>query len=297
MLWWKNLKKPGKRSELLKNHTTFKIGGPASLFFRPDNLEELEQIVGNARKRALKVLVLGAGSNLLVADQGVRAAVIKLDSPAFRKTAKIENILEAGAGKPLNQLLAYCCAQGLSGLEFLAGIPGTIGGALVGNAGVSPGARKLAIGDLVESVRVLAYNGGIKILERHKLKFSYRRSNLAKYIILSACFKLIPRDKRAVQDNIAGYLARRRNTQDYSRPNAGCIFKNPQGDSAGKLIDACGLKGKKIGGAVVSRKHANFILNEKDCTAEDILALVKLIRKEVKKKYNILLEPEIKIWK
>ena len=100
-----------------------------------------------------------------------------------------------------------------------------------------------------------------------------------------------------MQDNIAGYLARRRNTQDYSRPNAGCIFKNPQGDSAGKLIDACGLKGKKIGGAVVSCKHANFILNEKDCSAEDILALIKLIRKEVKKKFNILLEPEIKIWK
>jgi UDP-N-acetylmuramate dehydrogenase len=297
MLWWKNLKKPGKLSEPLKNHTTFKIGGPARLFFRPDNLEELRQVVGNARKRALKVLVLGAGSNLLVSDQGVRAAVIKLDSPAFRKTAKIKNILEAGAGKPLNQLLAYCGAHGLSGLEFLSGIPGTVGGALIMNAGVSLGAKKLAIGDLVQSVRVLDHNSGIKILKRRKLKFGYRRSNLAKYIILSACFKLIPKDKRAVQDNIAGYLARRRNTQDYSRPNAGCVFKNPQGDSAGKLIDACGLKGKKINGAVVSSKHANFILNEKKCSADDVLALVKLIRKEVKKKYNILLEPEIKIWK
>lgn len=297
MSWWKNLKRPGKLSEPLKNHTTFKIGGPARLFFRPDNLEELRRIVDNARKRALKILVLGAGSNILVADHGVRAAVIKLDSPAFRKIARSENILETGSGKPLNQLLAYCRAQGLSGLEFLSGIPGTTGGALAGNAGISMGAKKLAIGDLVESVRVLDYNNRIKILKRHKFKFGYRRSNLTKYIILSACFKLIPRDKKAVQDNIAGYLAKRRNTQDYSRPNAGCVFKNPRGDSAGRLIDACGLKGKKIKGALVSRKHANFILNQEDARAEDVLALVKLIRKEVKKKFNILLEPEIKIWK
>jgi UDP-N-acetylmuramate dehydrogenase len=297
MSWWKNLRKPGKLSEPLKKHTTFKIGGPARLFFRPDNLEELQQVVNNARKRALKIFILGAGSNLLVVDQGIRAAVIKLDSPAFRKTAKSKNILEAGAGKPLNQLLAYCRAQGLSGLEFLAGIPGTVGGALVGNAGISLGAKKLAIGDLVESVRVLDYNNKIKILKRQKLKFGYRKSNLARYIILSACFKLIPRGKREVRDNIAGYLVRRKNTQDYSRPNAGCIFKNPQGDSAGKLIDGCGLKGEKIGGAMISCKHANFIVNAGDASARDVLYLMKFIKREVKKKYNIVLEPEIKVWK
>ncbi|MCX5707667.1 MAG: UDP-N-acetylmuramate dehydrogenase [Candidatus Omnitrophica bacterium] len=297
MQWWKNLKKPGKLSEPLKNHTTFRIGGAAQLFFRPHDLAELRQIVRNCSKRDLKILVLGAGSNLLVSDKGARAAVIKLDSLAFRKTSKVRNILEAGAGKPLNQLLTYCRVHGLSGLEFMAGIPGTIGGALAMNAGVCVDKKLLSIGDLVESVRVLDYNGNIKILEGRKLKFGYRRSNLAKYIILSARFKLNFQNSRQIQDKINDYLVRRRNTRDYSRPNAGCIFKNPPGDSAGRLIDACGLKGKKIGGAVVSSKHANFILNQDRCSAKDVLALVKLIQKVVKKKYGVLLEPEIKIWK
>ena len=297
MTWWKNLKKPGKLSEPLKKHTTFKIGGRAQLFFRPYDSEELRQIVRNARKRDLLVLALGAGSNLLVSDNGVRAAVVKLDSPAFCKTSNVKNILEAGAGKPLNQLLSYCCTHGLSGLEFMAGIPGTIGGALAMNAGVCVGEKRLSIGDLVESVRVLDYNGNIKILEGRKLKFGYRQSNLTKYIILSACFKLNFKNSRQVQDKINDYLARRRNTQDYTCPNAGCIFKNPQGDSAGRLIDACGLKGKKIGAAAVSLKHANFIINTGNASAKDVLDLIKLVKREVKKKYNIVLKPEIKVWK
>ena len=297
MTWWKNLKKPGKLSEPLKKHTTFKIGGRAQLFFRPYDSEELRQIVRNARKRDLLVLALGAGSNLLVSDNGVRAAVVKLDSPAFCKTSNVKNILEAGAGKPLNQLLSYCCTHGLSGLEFMAGIPGTIGGALAMNAGVCVGEKRLSIGDLVESVRVLDYNGNIKILEGRKLKFGYRQSNLTKYIILSACFKLNFKNSRQVQDKINDYLARRRNTQDDTGPNAGCIFKNPQGDSAGRLIDACGLKGKKIGAAAVSLKHANFIINTGNASAKDVLDLIKLVKREVKKKYNIVLKPEIKVWK
>jgi UDP-N-acetylmuramate dehydrogenase len=297
MPWWKNLKKPGKLCEPLKKHTTFRIGGNAQLFFRPHDLEDLRRIVINARERDLRILVLGAGSNLLVADNGVRAAVIKLDSPVFSKISKTGNILEAGAGKPINQLLVYCRIRGLSGLEFMAGIPGTIGGALAMNAGVREGVNTLAIGDLVESVRVLDHNGNIKVLQGRKLKFDYRRSNLNKYIILSSSFKLNPENSRRVQSKINGYLKRRRNTQDYTCPNAGCIFKNPQGDSAGRLIDACHLKGKRIGGAVVSVKHANFILNQNRCSAQDVLALVKLIRKTVKKEFDIILDPEIKIWK
>ncbi len=297
MAWLKKLKNPGKRSELLKNHTTFKIGGPAGSFFRPSGLRELGQIVQSARQRAIKVLVLGAGSNILVSDQGVRAAVIKLDRPAFGKIKNSGDIVEVGAGKTLSGLLAYCRARGLSGLEFAAGIPGTVGGALAMNAGVSRRAEKLAIGDFVESVRVLDYNSNIKVLKRNQLRFKYRQSNLAKYIILSASFKLIPRSKLLVQNDIAGYLARRRSTQDYSYPNAGCVFKNPGNDSAGRLIDACGLKGAMVGAALVSRKHANFILNAGNASAKDVLDLIKLVKKEVKRKYNIVLEPEIKVWK
>jgi UDP-N-acetylmuramate dehydrogenase len=297
MSWWKKLKKPGKLSEPLKKHTTFKIGGEARLFLQPRNYRELRQVVENCRRRALKVLVLGAGSNLLVSDRGVSAAVIKLDSPAFTKTSNLENIVEAGAGKPLNQLLAYCCLHGLSGLEFMAGIPGTLGGALVMNAGVCAGGKKLSIGDLVESVAVMDYNGKLKIIDRAKIDFGYRRSGLAKYIILSASLRLVPGDKKEVADNIRGYLDRRKASQDYGYPNAGCIFKNPQADFAGKLIDACGLKGKKIGSAAVSLKHANFIVNTGNASAKDVLGLMRLVKKEVKFKYNIVLEPEIKIWK
>jgi UDP-N-acetylmuramate dehydrogenase len=297
MQWWKNLKKPGKLSEPLKKHTTFKIGGAAKLFFRPQELEELRKIVSSSRKIDLRVLALGSGSNLLVSDKGVEAAVIKLDSPAFRKASYVDNILEAGAGKPLSQLLSYCRVQGLSGLEFMAGIPGTVGGALVMNAGVRTGKKLLAIGDLVESVQVLDYNGKIKILEGRKLKFGYRRSNLAKYIILSCRFKLNFKSSEEIQEKIYDYLKRRRNTQDYSRPNAGCVFKNPQGDSAGRLIDECGLKGSKIGAATVSYKHANFIINTGNASAKDVLDLMRLIKLEVKKKYNIILQPEIKVWK
>jgi UDP-N-acetylmuramate dehydrogenase len=297
MQWWKNLKNPGKLCEPLKEHTTFKIGGAAKLFFRPHDLEELQQIVRNCRKRDLKVLILGAGSNLLVSDKGVRAAVVKLDQPGFQKISYFEHILETGAGRPLSRLLSYCRGQGLSGLEFMAGIPGTVGGALAMNAGVRAGRKLLAIGDLVESVQVLDYNGKVKILEGRKLNFGYRRSNLSKYIILSCRFKLNFKSSGEIHDKITDYLKRRRNTQDYTRPNAGCIFKNPRGDSAGRLIDACGLKGRRIGRAVVSPKHANFILNQDRCSAKDVLELVELVRKVVKKKLNVLLEPEIKIWK
>jgi UDP-N-acetylmuramate dehydrogenase len=297
MQWWKNLKNHGKLREPLKKHTTFQIGGEAKLFFRPADLKELRQIIENCRKRDLKVLILGSGSNLLVSDQGVQAAVIKLDKPAFQKIAYFENILETGAGRPLSRVLSYCCAQGLSGLEFMSGIPGTVGGALIMNAGIQEGKKRLSIGDLVESVQVLDYNGKVKILEGRKLIFSYRRSNLGKYIILSCRFKLHFKSSGEIRDKIADYHKRRRNAQDYSSPNAGCIFKNPPGDSAGRLIDASGLKGSKIGGAVVSSKHANFILNRDRCSAQDVLALVKLILKVVKKKYDIILKPEIKIWK
>ncbi len=286
-----------KLLESLKNHTTFKIGGPARLFYRPLNILELQRLIKDSREQGQKVLILGAGSNLLVSDRGVDAAVVKLDSAAFSKIKNKGDLVEVGAGKPVNQLLAFCAGKGLSGLEFMAGIPGTVGGALAMNAGVSLNGKKLAIGDLVESVRVMDYNSNLKIFDRAKLKFGYRQSSLAKHIILSVSLRLIPKNKRAVKRKTAEYLLRRKATQDYSAPNAGCVFKNPPRDSAGRLIDSCGLKGRKIGGAMVSCKHANFILNAGHATSRDVLELMRAIRKEVKKKYKIILDPEIKIWK
>jgi UDP-N-acetylmuramate dehydrogenase len=293
----KNLKRTGSFSRQLKDYTTFKIGGPARFLYRPANLKELRELVTKYRAKNPKLKVLGAGSNLLVSDKGINSAVIKLDSPAFCGISHSNCLVKAGAGCLLNRLLAYCSKHGLSGLEFLAGIPGTVGGALAMNAGVSVNAEPVSIGDYIESVTVLDYNSNLKVLDRAKLKFAYRRSNLARYIILGVSLRTAYRGPGAVEKNISRYLGLRRNSQDYTRPNAGCVFMNPPGDSAGRLIDSCGLKGRRVGGAEVSRKHANFILNADQATSENVLALIRLVRKEVKKKYGITLEPEIKVWK
>jgi len=282
---------------LLKDFTTFKIGGPAKSFLRPADISRLRRVIKNSRERGEKVLVLGAGSNILADDRGVDAVVIKLDAKCFQGINNYGEIVEVGAGKPLSQLLAYCVQKGLSGAEFLAGIPGTVGGALAMNAGISLNKRKLAIGDLVERVLVLDYNNNLKVLERAKLKFGYRQSNLAKYVILGASFKLFPREPGFVKSKLSEYLSLRKAAQDWAWPNAGCVFKNPENDSAGRLIDSCGLKGRRIGGAQVSRKHANFILNVEHASSRDVLVLMREIKKTVKIKHKIILKTEIKIWK
>ncbi len=282
---------------LLKDYTTFKIGGPAKLFFRPADILQLRRAIKNYRERGEKILILGAGSNILADDRGVDAVVVKLDAECFQKIRNDRGVVEAGAGKPLSQLLAYCARKGLSGAEFLAGIPGTVGGALAMNAGISINSGKLSIGDLVERVLILDYNNELKVLERAKLKFGYRQSNLAKYVILGASLKLIPRDPEFVKKKLAGYLSLRKTAQDWAWPNAGCVFKNPENGSAGKLIDSCGLKGRRIGGAQVSRKHANFILNVEHASSRDVLGLMREIKKTVKIKHKIILKPEIKVWK
>ncbi|MFH0828348.1 MAG: UDP-N-acetylmuramate dehydrogenase [Candidatus Omnitrophota bacterium] len=282
---------------LLKDFTTFKIGGPAKLFFRPNDISRLRQVIKSSHERGEKILILGAGSNILADDRGVDAVVVKLDAKCFQEISNDGGIVEAGAGKPLSQLLAYCSQKGLSGAEFLAGIPGTVGGALAMNAGISINNGKLAIGDLVERALVLDYNNNLRVLERAKLKFGYRQSNLAKYVILGVSLKLIPRDPESVKKKLARYLSFRKTTQDWAWPNAGCVFKNPENDSAGRLIDSCGLKGRRIGGAQVSCKHANFILNVEHASSQDVLGLMREIKKTVKIKHKIILKPEIKAWK
>jgi len=281
----------------LSKLTTFRIGGPARELLRPGSAGELRRALVGLRRKAARVLVIGAGSNILAADGGVNAAVIKLDAAGFCKIGQKRNIVVSGPGVSAARLLDYCAQKGLSGLEFMAGIPGTVGGALAMNAGVSLDGKKFAIGDLVESAEVMDYNGNLKTIKKDKLKFSYRRSNLSRHVILSASFKLAPADSKAIRGRIAELIARRKATQDYGKPNAGCIFKNPPAGSAGKLIDSCGLKGRSAGGAVVSSRHANFILNSGNASSRDVLALISLIRKEVKKKFNTTLETEIKIWK
>ncbi|MDD5771722.1 MAG: UDP-N-acetylmuramate dehydrogenase, partial [Candidatus Omnitrophica bacterium] len=221
------------------------------------------------------------------------ALVIRLAGSFFKHIYRDGRFLECGAALKLNRLLAYAEDNALTGLEFLAGIPGTVGGAIAGNAG----AWGKAIGDRVEEVRLLDMKGKPRIFVRGELKFSYRSSNLDKCVIVSARLKLGKGEKGAIGSRIKGYLLRRSETQGSGLPNAGCVFKNPAKGPAGKLIDACGLKGACRGGAVISNKHANFILNREKADSGDVLFLMDLMRRRVWQKFKIRLKPEIKIWK
>ncbi|MBU1870295.1 MAG: UDP-N-acetylmuramate dehydrogenase [Candidatus Omnitrophica bacterium] len=281
-----------KFCEPLKNKTTFKIGGPAQVFCEPKGLEDLKSLVAMAKKEGLCVLVLGAGSNILVDDSGVNAFVLRLKSPFFRKISIKGRFLQAGSGVKLTELLRAAKNKGLGGLEFLAGIPGTVGGALAMNAG----ACDSSIGQFVDRVSVFE-NNRVVVLKKNDIRFRYRSSGLSKFIILSARFRLLPRQKSEIDARMKGCLAKRRTTQDYSYPNAGCVFKNPQRDSAGRLIDMCGLKGRSLGGALISKKHANFILNKADASSSDIVKIMDMVKKEVHKKFKVSLKPEIKVWK
>ncbi|MDD4908096.1 MAG: UDP-N-acetylmuramate dehydrogenase [Candidatus Omnitrophica bacterium] len=293
MNWLKQLRGRIRRNEPLSRHTTFGIGARASFFIEPEDASDLIGLISALKREKLPIRLIGSGSNLLVKDKKLDCAVIKLSSPFFRKIRSEGNILEAGGGAALPALLKYASVHGLAGLEFLAGIPGTVGAGLVMNAGI-PGEE---IGGVVLDAEVMDHRGRIRRLEKNDMGLAYRKSGLDKYIVISARFKLKPDKKPAIQKRINGLLKKRLDTQDHSCRSAGCAFKNPAGASAGKLIDACGLKGARIGGAYVSDKHANFIINKGDARAADVLELMKLIQKKVKNKFKIELEPEIKIWR
>ncbi|MDD5730193.1 MAG: UDP-N-acetylmuramate dehydrogenase [Candidatus Omnitrophica bacterium] len=301
MNWWKELKGRVSLNEPLSAHTGFKTGGPARFFVEPKDDLDLRLLFKLARKNKLPVAVIGAGSNLLVADKGVKKIVVRLSSPYFRKVVFNGDSAQARAGTRLNRLIRSAREKGLSGFEFLTGIPGTVGGALWMNAGISEKneAGRIvtkSIGELVENVTLMDYNGRIKSLDKARIKFGYRKAGFPRCVILSARFKLRKAGKKEISAKVLGYLSRRKLSQDLSFPSCGCAFKNPRGNKAGRLIDLCGLKGKKLNGAAVSRKHANFILNSGGAKSRDILKLMELIKKEVKNKFNITLKPEIKIW-
>jgi UDP-N-acetylmuramate dehydrogenase len=297
MHWPKNLKNRIQEKESLKKHTTFRIGGPAQFYGRPQNIEELAMLLKAAKKYKMVLRVIGAGSNILVSDQGLVGLTVRLDQSYFKKTNFKGNSVEVGAGCALARLIQQALAGKLGGAEFLAGIPGTIGGALAMNAGITERSKARCIGDLVENVSVMDYNGSFKKIDKKDIRFGYRDTNLAKYIILSAKLKLKKQNQKITAGRIEKYLRLRRVSQDYAHPSAGCVFKNPYGYSAGRLIDLCGLKGRRIGDAAVSLKHANFIVNLRQAKAKDVLKLMGLLKKEVKNKFNIELKSEIKIWK
>jgi len=275
-----------KTNEPLASHTTFKIGGPADFFVEVEEEEKLLKLIKLLKELKLPYFILGGGSNLLVADEGFRGVVVKIANCELR----IANFkIIAGAGVSLGRLVELAAKNSLTGLEFAAGIPGTVGGAVRGNAG----AWGQAIGDRVKRVKVLTPQGEIKWIGASDCHFSYRQSRFkkTKEIILEVELELEKGNKKEIQEKISQNLAKRA-TQP-KEPSAGCIFVNPKPLVAGELIDKCGLKGKRIGDAQISPKHANFIVNLGKAKAADVNKLIKLIKEKVKEKFGVELEEEI----
>lgn len=278
---------------LLKDLTTFKIGGPARYFFDAKNKKALAEIIAWARGRGLAHFVLGGGSNILVSDKGFDGLVIKLCLDEYKTDG---NIMFAGAGIKLADLLQAAQKQGLSGLEWSSGIPDiTLGGALFNNAGAF--GQKIA--DIVEQVEVLdSATLKTKILQFGECQFDYKQSifkNNRNLIILSAVLSLENKDPAEVEQEIARILNYRKENHPMGLFSAGCIFKNPLNQIASKLIEDAGLKGKRVGDAQVSEQHCNFIVNLGSATAHDVLKLINLIKTRVKERFNIILEEEIQI--
>jgi UDP-N-acetylmuramate dehydrogenase len=276
----------------LAKDTWYGLGGPADYFIRPETVEQLKTVVQRCSENNIPIYVLGFGSNLLISDDGLRAVVIKLDSEKFAQTQFDGEQLTAWAGAKLNELVLTCVRKGLSGLEALTGIPGSIGGAVKMNAGGSFG----DIGAAVETVTLMDSHGNIFEKSKPELVFDYRSTNITATFILNATLKLTGADPEQIMRTVKEIWIYKKNSQPLNTRNCGCIFKNPRGVSAGALIDRAGLKGLRIGGAVVSEKHANFILAEKGCKSRDVVRLIEAIKEKVKEQFGIGLELEVEIW-
>lgn len=276
----------------LGRHTWYGLGGAVDYFVRPRNVEELREAAGRCRENDVSVYVIGYGSNLLISDEGIRGAVIKLDAEDFGRTEFEGERVIAWAGEELNKLVFTCVRKGLSGIEALTGIPGSIGGAIKMNAGGTFG----DIGAAVESVSLMDADGDIFEESKPELMFNYRRTNITAKFILSATLRLAAGDPEQILRTVKEIWIYKKNNQPLNTKNSGCIFKNPRGVSAGAMIDRAGLKGLQVGGARVSEKHANFIVAEKGCKSRDVMRLIEAVKQRVQEQFGIELELEIEIW-
>jgi UDP-N-acetylmuramate dehydrogenase len=274
--------------------TTFKVGGNAEAICFPRDLSQLGRIVSYFYKECIPYRVVGKGSNLLVSDRGIKGAVIILKE----RLASIDDmgganpLILAGGGATIAGLVTYCKRNGISGLEFMAGIPGTLGGAVFMNAG----AYGQEIGNVVREVLIMHCDGESEGIDQKDMGFSYRRSSAPKGAVIYGAKLALKRDsKRIIAERIFSNLKKRKETQPLDYPSAGSVFRNPPNDSAGKLIEMAGLKGMKAGGAMISPKHGNFIVNTGGARSGDILALIDLAKGRVKAETGIDLETEIVI--
>jgi len=294
-----------KFDEPMSRHTSLRVGGPAEAFVVPKNSEALKSLIKWARQKGVPYLIVGHGTNLLVKDNGIRGVVIVLtkclQEITQTGTVKQNVIVTAMAGVRLQTLCNYAIDHGLAGLNFAIGIPGTVGGGIMMNAG----AAGSWIGNVLESVTVLLPSGQTKTIAKQQLKFSYRHLSLNMQpnhvysdqpVIIDGSFCLHPSDPQKLKTEAQEIIKLRKQKHPVSTPSAGCFFKNPaSGKPAGELIELAGLKGKSIGGAEVSAKHANFLVNIGQASAADFLALMELVQETVSKMFNTELEREVKI--
>jgi len=275
--------------EPMKRHTSFRIGGPADAYIEPEDEGALCRLMAQARKTKVPVFVMG-GTNLLVRDGGIRGIVVRLT-----KLDRVEEhqggplYVEGGVGMP--RLLKHALQRKLAGLEFAAGIPGTLAGSVVMNAGTRLGEMQ----DVVERVRMVTPAGEIRELSADEVGFGYRRTRLPRGIVVGAWLRLRWDPKSRIDSVVKDSLLRRKATQPLALPNAGCVFKNPGGDPAGLLIEAAGLKGAQVGDAQVSTLHANFIVNRGRATARDVLSLIRKVGKTVEQTSGVTLQLEVRI--
>jgi len=294
-----------KFDEPMSRHTSLRVGGPAEAFAVPENIETLKALITRAWQKSVPYLIIGDGTNLLVTDGGIRGIVIVLTKclKEITQTNKTkENIIIAAmTGVRLQTLCNYAINSGLAGLNFALGIPGTVGGAIMMNAGTASG----WIENVLEAVTVLMPTGETKTIAKQGLKFSYRHLALNTQpnhiyadqpVLIDGSFALYPSDPHKLKAEAKEIIKSRKQNQPIDIPSAGCFFKNPEtGKTAGELIDLAGLKGTSIGGAEVSTKHANFLVNTGQASATDFMTLMELVQETVSKKFNTDLEREVKI--
>ncbi len=274
----------------MKEHTTFRVGGPADYYITVNNISELKAVIARCKTARIPYMLIGNGSNLLVSDEGLRMAVIRL-SGDFREIKADGTCVMCGAGATLARLCTFAQANSLTGLEFAFGIPGTVGGAVYMNAGAYGGEMK----DVLKSVTHLTPSGEVETVSVDTLALSYRHSIYKENgcIILSAEFSLSQGDAGEIKDLMDDIMNRRVTKQPLEYPSAGSVFKRPEGAFAGALIEQCGLKGATVGGAQVSVKHSGFIINIGDATCKDVMDLVKKVQNVVKEETGYFLEREI----
>lgn len=281
-----------KLDEPMKNHTSFKVGGPADVLVTPEDVPEVQAIIKICRANGVKYYLMGNGSNLLVRDGGIRGVVIKLSK--LNKIKVEGNKIIAQCGASLYNVARVSLDAGLKGFEFASGIPGSIGGASAMNAGAYDGEMSMVL----ESMLAIDNNGELLSLTKDEMELSYRSSAILKhgYTVVSVTLSLRVGDKEAIKARIDDLAKKRSDKQPLEYPSAGSTFKRPEGHFAGKLIQDCGLKGACVGDAQVSEKHSGFIINRKNASAKDILDLIALVQREVEAKFGVELHTEVRIW-